>query len=132
MVDGWTLAPILRWVTIVRNCGWGRLHSSKEVIGRFGQFMGMSKRVLLRVYRRIEEIAGHPIESYSVSNVIRGTDAAVLVVHDREDLDVPVADAEAIAEANPAVDLQITNGLGHHRIARHADVIDRVIAGITR
>jgi pimeloyl-ACP methyl ester carboxylesterase len=40
----------------------------------------------------------------------------VLVVHDADDREVPVADAEAIHAAWPGTRLHVTRGLGHRRV----------------
>jgi len=55
----------------------------------------------------------------------RGLD--VLLVHDRRDREVPFAAAEHLAVAAPAARLFVTDGHGHNRILRHADVIAEAI-----
>ena len=51
-----------------------------------------------------------------------------LVVHDRDDREVPYASADAILRAWPDAKLVTTSGLGHQRILRDASVIERVVA----
>ena len=51
-----------------------------------------------------------------------------LVVHDRDDREVPYASAERIVRGWPEAVLVTTSGLGHRRILRDASVIERVVA----
>jgi pimeloyl-ACP methyl ester carboxylesterase len=54
-----------------------------------------------------------------------------LIIHDRDDADVPCADGQAVAQAANA-ELLITQGLGHRRILRDKEVITRTIDFIDR
>jgi pimeloyl-ACP methyl ester carboxylesterase len=51
-----------------------------------------------------------------------------LVVHDRDDREVPYASGERIVRAWPDATLMTTTGLGHRRILRDASVIERVVS----
>jgi pimeloyl-ACP methyl ester carboxylesterase len=51
-----------------------------------------------------------------------------LVVHDRDDREVPYSSADRILRAWPAASLVTTSGLGHRRILRDPTVIERVVA----
>lgn len=55
--------------------------------------------------------------------VARDVQVPALVVHDREDPQVALADAEALAAAMPSARLVTTEGLGHGRILRDENVI---------
>jgi pimeloyl-ACP methyl ester carboxylesterase len=52
---------------------------------------------------------------------------ALLVVHDENDREVPIACGEAIARAWPGAELVRTRGLGHQRILRDAATLKRVV-----
>lgn len=51
-----------------------------------------------------------------------------LIVHDRDDREVPYASADRILRAWPQASLVTTSGLGHQRILRDPSVIERVAA----
>jgi pimeloyl-ACP methyl ester carboxylesterase len=51
-----------------------------------------------------------------------------LVVHDRDDREVPYASADRIVRVWPEATLVSTSGLGHQRILRDKTVIERVVA----
>jgi pimeloyl-ACP methyl ester carboxylesterase len=50
----------------------------------------------------------------------------VRVVHDRDDLTVPVADGERLAAALPDARLTLTSGLGHRRAVQDPAVVAEV------
>jgi pimeloyl-ACP methyl ester carboxylesterase len=51
-----------------------------------------------------------------------------LVVHDRDDREVPYASADRIVRAWPAATLVTTTGLGHQRLLRDPEVVRKVVA----
>jgi hypothetical protein len=55
---------------------------------------------------------------------------ALLVVHDRDDPEVPLAAGSAVAEAWRAR-LDVTSGLGHRRILRDEAVVSAVVEFVT-
>jgi pimeloyl-ACP methyl ester carboxylesterase len=52
----------------------------------------------------------------------------VLVIHDRDDKEVPWTDGAAVASASPDAELFLTTGLGHRRILLDEAVITRAVA----
>jgi pimeloyl-ACP methyl ester carboxylesterase len=51
-----------------------------------------------------------------------------LIVHDRDDPDVPYAHGEEIARAWPGAELMTTSGLGHRSVLRDPEVIRRTVS----
>jgi pimeloyl-ACP methyl ester carboxylesterase len=70
-------------------------------------------------------------EELHVPTLARAMTAAALVVHDREDQDVPFSHGEEIARAWPGAQLMATTGLGHRAILRDPEVIRRTITFLT-
>ena len=66
----------------------------------------------------------------------RSMTAAALIVHDRDDPDVPYAHGEEIAAAWPGAELVTTRGLGHRAVLWDPEVIQRTVTflsdGLTR
>ena len=54
--------------------------------------------------------------------------APTLVVHDRDDRDVPFASGERLASALPNARLLSTSGLGHRRVLRDKNVLESIVA----
>jgi len=50
------------------------------------------------------------------------------VVHDKNDITVPLAHGESLANIWPGAGLLVTNGLGHQRILRHPPTIEQIVS----
>jgi len=50
-----------------------------------------------------------------------------LIVHDKDDLEVPYQNAEYLKKVNPKASLMLTNGLGHTRILRDNEVVEQTL-----
>lgn len=94
----------------------------------FARFMGLPPRILNGMYRRLESRHDRYIQDYSAEHYAPRVSIPVLVVHDTQDLDVPFEHGQAIAEHLPNVELFVTEGLGHQRILRDANVVRRVVS----
>lgn len=88
--------------------------------------LGVPDDVRERVHRRLHAHLGVPVESLRADRIAARLRGPLLVVHDEEDREVPVACGEAIARAWPAAEILRTRGLGHHRILRDAAIQARV------
>ena len=92
----------------------------------FGETAGLSKATQTAVARRLEARFGVDFESYDVREDCATMTIPLLVVHDRRDAEVGSEQGEAIAGAWPGAELLLTDGLGHRRILRDAEVVRRV------
>jgi pimeloyl-ACP methyl ester carboxylesterase len=66
-------------------------------------------------------------EELHVPTLARSMTAPALIVHDRDDPDVPYAHGEEIAAAWPGAELLTTSGLGHRAVLRDPEVIQRTV-----
>ena len=81
------------------------------------------RRVMLdEVQRR----AGVPFDGLDGPRLAASMTASALIVHDRDDPQVPAADGMAIAEAWPGARLHLVDGLGHNRILLDSGVVAAV------
>jgi len=64
---------------------------------------------------------------FSAQHMARSVELPALIIHDRDDRDVPWREGEAVARAWPHARFLRTEGLGHSRILRDPQVIDRVV-----
>jgi hypothetical protein len=76
--------------------------------------------------RRSERRLRLPWGELSIVRQAPALDAPLLVVHDRDDMEVPWSDGAAIVEAWPGARLVTTTGLGHNRILRDPAVVAEV------
>jgi pimeloyl-ACP methyl ester carboxylesterase len=81
--------------------------------------------------RGLERRFGIPWTEFDVLAAARTMSASLLVVHDRDDRDVALADGEAIAAAWPGARLVVTDGLGHRRIVHDPEVVSEAVAFLT-
>ena len=70
-----------------------------------------------RAYERHLERVGHrPVATFSSSELMRNNDAPILVIHGRDDDEVPFHNAEEIIAAHPSARLMGFEGLGHRNV----------------
>ena len=93
---------------------------------RFTDTCGLSTRARGRLERRLEARIGAPPEALDLTRCAEDLPRAALVVHDRDDAEMPWADGAAIAAAWPGAELVTTHRLGHRRILRDQGVVERV------
>ncbi|WP_340066692.1 alpha/beta hydrolase [Ascidiimonas aurantiaca] len=77
-----------------------------------------------------ENTFGEPMNNYAASEAAKKVQAPVLVVHDENDVEVPVSSAKNIVKHLPNGELFITRGLGHRKILGNGTVIDKIISFI--
>lgn len=92
--------------------------------------LGFGERIRTRMVGAMSRRIGHALEEF----VLPGQAAAradlpeALIVHDREDPVVNIANGRALAAAWRGAELVETAGLGHNKILRDDAVVDRVTA----
>ena len=89
--------------------------------------IGVPMPIMDRVRLRIEERHSITWESMWIDNIATGERPPLLVIHDDEDAEVPVAAAEYIAQTWPRAELVRTSGLGHRRILGDPMVAARTV-----
>jgi pimeloyl-ACP methyl ester carboxylesterase len=88
--------------------------------------LAIPKDVRTRLHRRLAKRFGVPIEVLRADDVARAVRGPMLIIHDEDDQEVPVACGEAIARAWPGAAFVRTRGLGHRRILRQPDTVAAV------
>lgn len=75
----------------------------------------------------IEQVAGLPLEFVQPPQLTSDQRHRGLLLHDREDREIPFSDSEEIASFWPNAELQEVSGVGHRRIVRDPCVIERAV-----
>ncbi|WP_223385550.1 alpha/beta fold hydrolase [Oricola cellulosilytica] len=88
----------------------------------FGRQIGLPRAAQESFERKVLHILGRSIETIVGAEQLKEFHRPVLLVHDMDDKDVLYADALRMARAGSHVRLHTTNGLGHRRILKSADV----------
>ncbi|MBW2549036.1 MAG: alpha/beta hydrolase [Deltaproteobacteria bacterium] len=79
---------------------------------------------------RVERRVGITMERMRANRIAPSMQVPLLVIHDRNDKEVPVDSGQGIAEAWPNAELVITEGLGHQRILRDEHVTNVAVSFI--
>jgi pimeloyl-ACP methyl ester carboxylesterase len=90
---------------------------------RYARWMRLPRGAARVMCRRLESRYGAPLDAYRL--VERAPGVPTLIIHDRGDFRIPIADGRALAQAWPDAELVETRGLGHHRILKDPTVLRR-------
>lgn len=93
----------------------------------FVKYLGLSDDVQARLFRRIGERYDLAFADIEVLRDAARFEGPLLVIHDRDDREIPVATGVAIAKAACAGRLFETRGLGHRRVLRTPEVVDEAV-----
>ncbi|HLT39945.1 MAG TPA: alpha/beta fold hydrolase [Enhygromyxa sp.] len=99
--------------------------SLARVLRRFAAHIRLSAAAERGFFDRMELRVGRPAEDLDVSALVLG--CAALVIHSRDDREVPFADGEAIRLGWPHAELLAVDGLGHRRILRDSGVLEAAL-----
>jgi len=95
---------------------------------RFIQMLGLSDgtraAILRRLHRKLEETR---LPSVDLNTLAPRLGTRALIVHDRNDREVPFLSAQALHRAWAGSTLMATEGLGHRRLLAEASVVDRAV-----
>jgi pimeloyl-ACP methyl ester carboxylesterase len=93
----------------------------------FARRLAIPAPVMDRMRSRVEGRLGVRWSDLRVLPLARSLDTPLLLVHDRDDAEVPWADGAALASAWPGARLLTTAGLGHRRILREPAVVSAAV-----
>ncbi len=86
----------------------------RQITGVFGQVLGLSTRAMQSYAEQVFHKFGHTLDYFSVAEFAKSIATDCLIIHGRDDVTAPFADAERVAR-NWAGGAQLvaTDGLGH-------------------
>jgi pimeloyl-ACP methyl ester carboxylesterase len=93
----------------------------------FARSLAIPPAVQQTMHRNLERRLRIVWDDLHIPTVVRELPAAALVIHDRDDADVPFAHGEEIVGAWSGSILESTSGLGHRALLRDPAVIDRAV-----
>lgn len=115
LVQGWEL-PRLVAIAAPAN--------AEFLLARFARMLDIPESVMADMRRRVERRFGMDIFArLATDEMLMGRDLSGLIIHDRDDHDVPSAHAEQLHRAWRGAQLLLTDNLGHRRILRDRAVI---------
>jgi pimeloyl-ACP methyl ester carboxylesterase len=93
----------------------------------FARSLAIPPAVQQTMHRNLERRLRIVWDDLHIPTVVRELPAAALVIHDRDDADVPFAHGEEIVGAWSGSILESTSGLGHRALLRDPAVIGRAV-----
>ena len=104
----------------------------EDVTRDFGAELELSPAAQRDFEQRLEKLAERRIADFTGSNLLGATDKPALLLHARDDQDVPFACAEAMNAARPNAELLAFDGLGHRAILYAPPVVRAAAAFLVR
>lgn len=104
--------------------------SMNKIIDNFVKRIELSARVSEGIKKKIRNDYNKDAETISGNHAAKNIDIPVFVLHDAKDRDVDVSSAFKLRQNLKQGFLTITNGLGHRKILRDQQVINKIIAFI--
>ena len=98
-----------------------------DIISNFAKNLYLNEKSAKKIQSGLEKKWVIHLDDFSSSTVAKKIKIPVLVVHDKTDGDVPVSCAYKIRQNLVKGSLFITNGLGHTKILRNNEVINKSI-----
>jgi pimeloyl-ACP methyl ester carboxylesterase len=99
-----------------------------DAVVKFSRYLGLDDSDRAALEHRLVAHTGVDFSALALDRLTAGRESALLVVHDRDDREVPFSQGARLAAAWPNAQLRETHELGHRRILRDADVIATTVA----
>lgn len=106
----------------------GAPSSMPAIFEGFARMINLGRRSYGSFVGRVEKIAGRPLDHYVGSRLLRSVSPPTLVIHARDDREVPAGEALDHGSAGDHVRLEWADGLGHRRILADAGVVAKAVA----
>jgi pimeloyl-ACP methyl ester carboxylesterase len=103
---------------------------SPYFVRAFARKVGLSEAGVEAVVARLRALVGPEVGALDVRPLVAALRTPLLVMHDREDREVPFSHGSSIAAASPAARFVALSGLGHQRLLRDGAVIEQALAFI--
>jgi len=98
------------------------------LVDNYRQMLNLSSAGALQLEKILVEHYGESIwQRVSTDHNMASAGLAGVIIHDRDDRDVPISQSETLHRAWPQSTLVETTGLGHRRILRDPEVISRCV-----
>ncbi|OIQ22486.1 MAG: alpha/beta hydrolase [Flavobacterium sp. MedPE-SWcel] len=104
----------------------------EDILSDFISKLGMNIATRKKMIALFENKFDAKINDYSAYVAAKEVHIPVLVIHDKDDKDVPATASQHIHEHLEKSELMITEGLGHRKILGNGEVIKRTIQFITQ
>lgn len=109
----------------------GTANSITHITKDFARNMKLNEHVARKMKTYLDKKLREDMENYSGAVSARQVSIPTLVIHDKQDVDVPVSAAHDLYSSLENGELFITEGLGHRRILGNREVIEKSLRFLT-
>jgi len=109
----------------------GSGNTTKAITEDFLGTIGMKQKLTPILINLFERKYNDKMTNYDVADQALKVNVPVLIIHDKNDRDVPFTAAEAISANLQNNELLITTGLGHRKILGDEKVIEKIVQFVT-
>ena len=104
------------------------------MIDKYCRALGIWRPTKVRLVRAIEKrLASYELErEFDLRLILQSSSAPTLIVHDHNDRVVPFSEGEQLSRARADIELLATDNLGHSKIIRDTQTIQRCISFISQ
>jgi len=100
--------------------------SIENVLRSFSKFVGLNHHATNKFLHHASELVGKNAAEMDVINVKDDIEVATLIIHDHHDIEVPISESKRLIPKFVNAELYTTTGLGHRKILKSTDVIDKI------
>lgn len=97
-----------------------------NIITDFVKNIGLKERIVPKLKKAFETKYKEKIEDYTVHEHAKNIDIPILIIHDKNDIDVPFTASEQIHKNAKHSKLIITEKLGHRKVLGDSQVINQI------
>jgi pimeloyl-ACP methyl ester carboxylesterase len=94
-----------------------------RITREFADARNMTPTARVTFERHLERVAHRPLVTFTATQLLCAADRPALLLHARDDFEVPIGNSEAIAKACPATQLIPFDGMGHRKILSSPQVV---------
>jgi pimeloyl-ACP methyl ester carboxylesterase len=103
----------------------------QDIIEDFIKKLQLKPKIAMLLKNHFEKKYGESMENYSSHTAAKEVKIPILIIHDKNDDDVPVKAAYNIQKHSPNSELLVTEGWGHRKILGETKVIEKIKEFIT-
>lgn len=97
---------------------------TRTMTGHYSRMTGFNPTVVEKMRTRLERSIGFRWDEIEPLSLASSFESETLVIHDRDDLELPASEGKALARRIPSAETLLTEALGHRRILRDPVVVD--------
>jgi pimeloyl-ACP methyl ester carboxylesterase len=127
-----TTIALSRGLEVQRAVYLAPLYTIGKTVDHFVHALGLSRAASTEFHHGLAHANLAAAEDLEGRNLVPAMRTPLLVVHDRDDREVPYHEGVATAATWPGARLLTTGGLGHRRILQEAEVVSAAVDFVTR